>query len=97
MVSSTFIKHNRKGKSIAEVKWHRDHETFCVREHPNGGYILLVKQGKGFLPMQIEGDTQLIVSTKRDGSIACEFIRVKHPIVFSFQTLFGAVIRKMAS
>ncbi|KGO67110.1 Actin cross-linking [Penicillium italicum] len=78
MVSGTFIGHNNKGKLIAWAKSHRDWESFCVREHPDGGYVLLVKQGSGFLPMRIDGGTQLVVSSDRDEGVAWEFTRVEH-------------------
>ncbi|CRL26958.1 unnamed protein product [Penicillium camemberti] len=77
MVSGTFIGHNNKGKFIAEARFHRDWESFCVREHPDGGYVLLVKQGSGFLPMRIDRGTHLVVSTNKDDGVAWEFIRVE--------------------
>ncbi|KAJ5964189.1 uncharacterized protein N7479_004065 [Penicillium vulpinum] len=77
MVSGTFIGHNNRGQFIAEAKRHRDWESFCVREHPDGGYVLLVKQGSGFLPMRIHGGTQIAVSTTRDDGIAWDFVRAE--------------------
>lgn len=77
MVSGTFIGHNNRGKLIAGAKLHRDWESFCVREHPDGGYLLLVKQGSGFLPMRIDGGTELVVSNNRDEGVVWEFTRVE--------------------
>ena len=65
-----------KGEFIAGTKLHRDYESFCIRQHADGGHILLVKQGSGFLPMQKRG-TQLVVGTNRDDGIAWEFVRVE--------------------
>ncbi|KAJ5170239.1 uncharacterized protein N7500_003022 [Penicillium coprophilum] len=76
VISGTFIGHNNKNKLIAEAKVHSDWESFCVRANPDGGYLLLVKQGRGFLPMRVDGDNQLVVSTNRDEGVAWEFIRV---------------------
>ncbi|KAJ5374141.1 hypothetical protein N7517_006147 [Penicillium concentricum] len=77
LVSGTFIGHNNKNKFIAEAKVLNDFESFCVRAHPDGGYLLLVKQGRGFLPMRVDGGTRLVVSTNRDEGIVWEFIRVE--------------------
>lgn len=76
MVSGTFIGHNNKGKFIAGAIFHRDWESFCVREHTDGGYVL-VKHGSGFLPMRIDRGRQLVVSTNKDEGVVSEFIRVK--------------------
>lgn len=81
MVSGTFIGHNNKGKFIAGARFHRDWESFCVREHPDGGYVLLVKQGSGFLPMRIDRGTQLVVSTNKDEGVVWEFSRVEDEAV----------------
>lgn len=82
MVSGTFLGHNKKGEFIAEARSHRDWESFCVREHPDGGYVLLVKQGSGFLPMRIDRDTEeLVVSTNKDEGVVWEFIRVEDEAV----------------
>ncbi|KAL3427623.1 hypothetical protein PVAG01_01132 [Phlyctema vagabunda] len=44
-VSGTYMGHNGKGRIVARAEWHRDHEYFCVRKHPDRGYILLTKRG----------------------------------------------------
>lgn len=75
MVSGTFLGRNNK-RCIAEAKRQQNHESFCVRRHPNGGYILLVNYGSGFLPIGIDEKRQLIVCSNRDKGVAWEFERV---------------------
>lgn len=78
VVSSTFLGHDNNGKVIAQAKKQSDFEYFFVRAHPNGGYVLLMKNGWGFLPLQVERDRQLVIGSKKDGGRAWEFIRVEH-------------------
>ncbi|OQD80392.1 hypothetical protein PENANT_c036G03790 [Penicillium antarcticum] len=40
-ISGTYIGHDNKRKFIADKKWHRGHESFCVRQHPDGGHVML--------------------------------------------------------
>lgn len=75
VVSGTFLGRNNRGEFIAEAKLHRDYESFCVRQHPNGGYVLLVNRGSGFLPMRRDG-VKLVVGTNKDEGIAWDFSRV---------------------
>ncbi|KAI3398883.1 hypothetical protein diail_8392 [Diaporthe ilicicola] len=42
-VSGNYLGHNGKTGVQATVKHHKSYEFFCVRHHPHGGYILLVK------------------------------------------------------
>lgn len=46
-----------------------------MREHPDGGYVLLVKQASG--SMRVDRGTQLVVSTNKDEGVVWEFIRVE--------------------
>lgn len=80
VISGTFIGHDDKGKFVASVKRHSDWESFCTRQHPGGGHLLLMreKNANGFLPMKIGGknNEELVVSTKEEGGTAWEFIGV---------------------
>lgn len=42
-VSGRFLGHDGKSGLHAKVTHHKAHEYFCVRHHPHGGYVLLVK------------------------------------------------------
>lgn len=82
VVSGTFIGHKNNGVLFsalfsAQDSLHGESESFCVRAHPDGGYVLLVKQACGFLPVQICMDRWLMVGTNKDEGVAWEFIRVK--------------------
>ncbi|RAK79566.1 uncharacterized protein BO72DRAFT_504709 [Aspergillus fijiensis CBS 313.89] len=46
---------------------HGERESFCARQHHDGGYVLLVKHGSGFLPMKAGGKaaTELVVDNDR--------------------------------
>jgi hypothetical protein len=57
---------------------HREKESFCMRGHPDGGYVLLLRQGYGFLPVQVDGGIQLVTGTDRDDGKVWEFIRVEN-------------------
>lgn len=77
-VSGAYIGHNNRGGFVAEAKSHDGWEWFCARQHPYGGYVLLVKHWSGFLPMKIGGkdNKELVVDAEREGGTAWEFIRV---------------------
>lgn len=78
VVSGTFIGHKNNAVIFSALEsLHGESESFCVRAHPDGGYVLLVKQACGFLPMQICMDRWLKVGTNKDEGVAWEFIRVK--------------------
>ncbi|KAJ5317492.1 hypothetical protein N7508_002000 [Penicillium antarcticum] len=80
-ISGTYIGHDNKRKFIADKKWHRGHESFCVRQHPDGGHVMLVRwSNDGFLPMRVEGRTELVVSTRKHAGTAWEFIQVEHSV-----------------
>ncbi|KAJ5509555.1 hypothetical protein N7527_011698 [Penicillium freii] len=77
VVSGTFIGHiNNASLFSAQDNLHGESESFCVRAHPDGGYVL-VKQACRFLPMQICMDRWLKTGTNKDEGVAWEFIRVK--------------------
>jgi hypothetical protein len=78
VVSGTFIE-CISNRFIVEAKLHRESGYFCIRAHPDGGYIILAKHGFGFLPMQIDrSGIQLDVGTNRYEGRVWEFIRVEH-------------------
>lgn len=78
MVSSAFIGCNGTGQLIVEAKMHREKESFCVRGHPDSGYVLLLRQRYGFLPVQVDAGIQPVTSTKGDEGRVWEFIRVEN-------------------
>jgi hypothetical protein len=76
-VSGTYIGHNNEKKFVARAGKHREWEWFCVRQHPDGGHILLVRHWSGFRAMSVESATrELVVDENREGGTAWEFIRV---------------------
>ncbi|KUI65353.1 hypothetical protein VM1G_00768 [Cytospora mali] len=46
-VSATYMGHDKRGNIWSKWQHHESHESFCVRHHPAGGYIILVKHGDG--------------------------------------------------
>lgn len=42
-VSGTFLGHDGRSGLHAKVTYHQAHESFCVRHHREGGYLLLVR------------------------------------------------------
>lgn len=42
-VSATYMGHNKKGGIGAKQPHHKSHESFCVRRHPDEGYVILVQ------------------------------------------------------
>lgn len=78
VVSGTYLGHNNNGRFIATTKSHDEKECFCVRQHPGGGFLLLVKNHPGgFLPTKIGGndDREPVVDEEKTGTV-WEFIRV---------------------
>lgn len=75
-ISGAYIGHNNRNQFIATARWHDAWEYFCAREHPDGGYLLLVKHWGGFLPMKVGEKNDLVVDVGRNGGTAWEFIRV---------------------
>lgn len=66
-VSGNYIGHDSKGKFIANVKHHRDHEYFGAQRHPEGGYILQMRHGNVMRKMAIAVD-QTLIETKDAGT-----------------------------
>ncbi|KAI1474674.1 hypothetical protein F4774DRAFT_321124 [Daldinia eschscholtzii] len=73
-VSSTHIGHDTNHKYWAEYKHHLSHESFCARKHPQGGYILLSRQGDALWKMAVD-DCGRLVETEKDGTL-WDFIRI---------------------
>ncbi|KUI55495.1 hypothetical protein VP1G_10753 [Cytospora mali] len=46
-VSATYMGHDKRGNIWSTWQHHEIQESFCVRRHPAGGYIILVKHGDG--------------------------------------------------
>ena len=49
-----------------------------MRQHPDGGHVILVRDWDGFLPIRAEGRgrRKLVVGSSRQEGTAWEFIRV---------------------
>ncbi|KAM5356444.1 hypothetical protein ACJ41O_003090 [Fusarium nematophilum] len=74
-VSGTYIGHNERKGFIARVTHHRQHEYFCVRAHPRGGYELLMRHGNELWSMAVGGDGAALAETKGEGAL-WDFLRV---------------------
>ncbi|KAL4739074.1 hypothetical protein BDV11DRAFT_170454 [Aspergillus similis] len=78
-VSGTYIGRDKQCKTfIAKADTHRSWEQFCVRQHPNGGHMLLVRHEGGFRAMRVggEGGRLLIVGSRGECGTAFEFIEL---------------------
>lgn len=77
-VTGTYIGHDDSWNLIATARKHRFWECFCVRQHPDGGHVILVRDWDGFLPIRAEGRgrRKLVVGSSRQEGTAWEFIRV---------------------
>lgn len=84
-VSGRYLGHDnntKKWRFYAEGKKHDDWEYFCVRQHSDGGHILLVKHWSQFRAMKaggIEG-RELVVGGQGESGTPWEFIRVHSDI-----------------
>ncbi|PYH85956.1 hypothetical protein BO82DRAFT_389102 [Aspergillus uvarum CBS 121591] len=83
-VSATYIGSNNQiscWRVAAKRLSHRDWESFCARQHPDGGYVLLVKYGSGFVPMRNggKGGTELVLHNGQKDGTRWQFIRVDYP------------------
>ena len=47
-----------------------------MRQHPDGGHVLLVKHRDGFLPMKANDEGELVVDSNRQEGTAWEFVWV---------------------
>ncbi|KAI8965202.1 hypothetical protein F5Y11DRAFT_21586 [Daldinia sp. FL1419] len=65
-VSSTYMGHDRGGNYWAEYKHHLWQESFCVRRHPLGRYIMLSRKGDELRKVAIGADYKLIEAKKED-------------------------------
>jgi hypothetical protein len=74
-VSETYIGHNGRGKFYAKVTHHKEHEYFCARRHPDGGYLLLMRHGSKLWKMDIGKDDNELVETDNEGTV-WEFVKV---------------------
>ncbi|KAL4812920.1 hypothetical protein BDW67DRAFT_169153 [Aspergillus spinulosporus] len=78
-VSGTYIGRDKQCKTfIAKADSHRSWEQFCVRQHPDGGHMLLVRHEGGFRAMRVggEGGRGLIVGSKGERGTVFEFIEL---------------------
>ena len=83
-VSAAYIGHNDMqsgGRFQVNQLSHSERESFCARQHPDDGHVLLVKHGSGFLPMKAGGKagTELVVDNDRKEGTRWQFIRVDYP------------------
>ncbi|RAH87689.1 hypothetical protein BO86DRAFT_444579 [Aspergillus japonicus CBS 114.51] len=83
-VSAAYIGHNNEmscWRFAAKQLSHGDRESFCARQHPDGGYVLLVKYGSGFVPMRAggKGGTELVLDNGQKEGTRWQFIRVDYP------------------
>jgi hypothetical protein len=78
VVSGTFLRQTSKRKIAADYKTHTENEQFCVRHHPSCGYLILAKNGDGFLPLRIGPGTELEVCPHRDQGTIFKFTHVEN-------------------
>ncbi|ROV98369.1 hypothetical protein VMCG_07137 [Cytospora schulzeri] len=55
-VSATYMGHDNKGAIWCKKQHHKSYESFCVRRHPDGGYVILVKHHEGLELCQLAVD-----------------------------------------
>lgn len=69
-VSGRFLGHNGESGLHAEAKQQNALERFCIRHHPRGGYLLLVKYPRGEELRQIgyASDEKTLVEKEKDGA-----------------------------
>lgn len=67
-VSGTYMGHDTLGSFLAVVNHHKTHEYFCARRHPEGGYLLLMRQGDELRKMAIGEDGHALVMTTGEGA-----------------------------
>ncbi|RJE27136.1 hypothetical protein PHISCL_00489 [Aspergillus sclerotialis] len=60
----------------ADARFHRQHENFCVRKHPDGGYQLRNLHRWTFRNMGIGKDGQKLVVAKNDDGALWDFRKV---------------------
>ncbi|TGO25878.1 hypothetical protein BPAE_0071g00500 [Botrytis paeoniae] len=77
-ISGTYIGHDGSGKFYAKVTRHKDYESFCVRKHPNGDYLLLTKHWSKLWKMEIKmnGDGLDELVETETGGTTWEFAKV---------------------
>ena len=66
-VSGTYMGHDKRGRIWAQYSHHESHESFCVRRHPEGGYVILVKHGEGreLWQMALDEESGILVEKKK--------------------------------
>lgn len=69
-VSGNYLGHNGKSGLHAQATHHKAWEFFCVRHHPRGGYLLLVKHPRTEELRQIgyAADRKTLVDKEKDGA-----------------------------
>ncbi|KAK6591851.1 hypothetical protein H4I96_12128 [Botrytis cinerea] len=77
-ISGTYIGHDGSGNFYAQATLHKNWESFCVRKHPNGGYLLLTRHWSKLWKMDIkkssDGLDELIET--ETGGTTWEFAKV---------------------
>ncbi|KAI1641694.1 uncharacterized protein F4817DRAFT_355064 [Daldinia loculata] len=73
-VSATYMGHDTNKNIWAEHKHHKEHEYFCARKHPHGGYMLLKRHDDELWKITVSNDFRLIETTG-DGTL-WDFVKV---------------------
>ncbi|KAI2606172.1 uncharacterized protein GGS25DRAFT_499859 [Hypoxylon fragiforme] len=74
-VSATYIGHDANGNFWAVCNHHLAHESFCVRRHHEGGYVLLMPHEDTLMKMAISDSGPTLVETSGNGT-RWDFIKV---------------------
>lgn len=68
-VSGTYMGHDTEGNFWANYGHHLGHEYFCARRHPNGGYVLLMRQEDELRKMTVDDSSCKLVMTTGEGTL----------------------------
>jgi len=77
-ISGTYIGHDGRGKFYAKATRHKDYESFCVRKHPDGDYLLLTRHWSKLWKMDIKrnGDGLNELVETETGGTTWQFVKV---------------------
>ncbi|KAK5990130.1 hypothetical protein PT974_08396 [Cladobotryum mycophilum] len=79
-VSGAYLGHNARKKLHSKVFHHKADEEFMAERHPDGGYLLLMKQGDGLWQIAIGEDNELVLKEKE--GTTWDFIEANNMKVF---------------
>ena len=76
-VSGKYLGYDGAGNLVARADKHHAWEHFCPRQHPQGGYVLFMRNWNDLWPVGMKSEEENKLARLKDSEIRWEFTRVE--------------------